>query len=668
MNVRCAALTGGSVLTSAELVVGHLPPVLLLAWLAALIVVAGTRVWLHQQALQGALTLLQHLRRDAVMVVVRGRLDRRDPVAGHVRGWTVGSALACVIQPALGCAVRHVSAGAAPIAVWSLGPPQQEHTVDLGPFTITPAQVEALAESFVPFVNALLAADCAAHGVRDRLSITDRENDPDEGLDAVVRDAPPSSTFVPAGISGWQFKRSSLPPRELAEELRKPGVQRVLREGGIYCLAVAKGLTPVKKKNLTAKFADLVGNDRQIRVLNAKDLADWAGTYPAVLALPALGVNTGGLIGYRTWASRHPTAWVADTARDVTVRDLQARLRDPFVAVTRVEEPGGMGAGRLVLEALRDPALAAWAVYAEQPDDFDASVANYLERGSRKAIVVVNRCDRDAHRRLARRFVSGGGRLLITVGAGEDLRPVVDGDGVFQVGPMAETDLDRVVEASFPRLPWAQRRFVAEHADGSVEFAILLAERLLHLKEADAADVIASADPETVLRLAIPVDMADSPPPGQAGGPLPVVAPASARDRPGRAHVGRPCRRDRRRLAPRALTGRPGGAACACGEPRPAPARAGRPRRSAPPVGSARLLGGDPDTRRGAPAVLPCGDRPRPDDRDALPRARPSRRRPRCGSKPPRAGVGGGEDRVEPGDVHRGGGRAAAARRRGTRG
>jgi hypothetical protein len=166
--------------------------------------------------------------------------------------------------------------------------------VDLGPFTVTPAQVEALAESFVPFMNALLAADCAAHGVRDRLSITDRENDPDEGLDAEVRGALPGGTFVRAGISGWQFKRSSPPPRELAKELRKPGVQRVLREGGVYCLAVAKGLTPVKKKHLTAKFAELAGDDRQVRVLNAKDLADWASAYPAVLALPALGVNTGG--------------------------------------------------------------------------------------------------------------------------------------------------------------------------------------------------------------------------------------------------------------------------------------------------------------------------------------------------------------------------------------
>lgn len=379
--------------------------------------------------------------------------------------------------------------------------------MDLGPFTITPAQVEALDESFVPFMNALLAADCAAHGVRDRLSITDRENDPDEGLDAEVRHAP-GSTFVPPAISGWQFKRSSPAPRELAKELAKPGVEQILREGGVYCLAVAKGLTPVKKRKLVAKFAELVGNDQLIRVLNAKDLADWASAYPAVLALPALGVNTGGLIDYETWASRHTTEWVADTARDATIRDLQVRLRDPSVAVTRIEEPGGMGATRLVLEALRDPALAAWTVYAEQPDDFNASVANYLERGGRKAIIVVNRCDRGTHQRLARRFVPGGGRLLITAGAGEDPRPPVDGAGVFRVEPMAETDLGRVIEASFPGLPWPQQRFAAEHADGSVELAILFAQRLLALKQAEAADLIASADPETVLRLAVPDGMA----------------------------------------------------------------------------------------------------------------------------------------------------------------
>ncbi len=93
--------------------------------------------------------------------------------------------------------------------------------MDLTPFSVDGAQVEALGSSFAAFVNRLLQAERASLGMPgDLLTVTVRENDPDGGVDAEFRDCP-GSAWVPAGGSAWQFKRSDIPPAECRTEAKK---------------------------------------------------------------------------------------------------------------------------------------------------------------------------------------------------------------------------------------------------------------------------------------------------------------------------------------------------------------------------------------------------------------------------------------------------------------
>lgn len=72
MNLRWSALSANAAMTSAQVLTGRIPPIVLLGtWSATLVVLAVAQVRLQRHALDGALALVRHLGRDAAVVVVR---------------------------------------------------------------------------------------------------------------------------------------------------------------------------------------------------------------------------------------------------------------------------------------------------------------------------------------------------------------------------------------------------------------------------------------------------------------------------------------------------------------------------------------------------------------------------------------------------------------------
>src|SRR5207247_10533815 len=88
----------------------------------------------------------------------------------------------------------------------------------LGPFDVTPEQIENLKAGFTTFVNLLLEQESRTHEFRGHiLSVNVRDTAPDGGVDAGIRGAA-ATDWIPAGDSAWQFKRGNLLPKACADE------------------------------------------------------------------------------------------------------------------------------------------------------------------------------------------------------------------------------------------------------------------------------------------------------------------------------------------------------------------------------------------------------------------------------------------------------------------
>ena len=122
-----------------------------------------------------------------------------------------------------------------------------DNEMPLGPFDIDPSQIERLGNRFTPFVNWLLEVEVGGQSLAGHhLAINYKENLPDGGVDAGVRDAT-RTEWLPAGESAWQFKSADRSPKVCAEELE--GAARAherIRAGGSYVLVVGGSLTDRK--------------------------------------------------------------------------------------------------------------------------------------------------------------------------------------------------------------------------------------------------------------------------------------------------------------------------------------------------------------------------------------------------------------------------------------
>ncbi len=109
------------------------------------------------------------------------------------------------------------------------------------PFRIRAEEIGRLnAHEFNEFMGRLLRSEAWRLGIPDdHVDTSCNINDPDEGIDARIRDDDniTGGPWIPPGLSVWQFKSgASLTLTEIAEEVAKPGPKAALEQGGSYRL------------------------------------------------------------------------------------------------------------------------------------------------------------------------------------------------------------------------------------------------------------------------------------------------------------------------------------------------------------------------------------------------------------------------------------------------
>lgn len=384
--------------------------------------------------------------------------------------------------------------------------------VPLGPFEISAERVESLGGRFTQFVNKLLELETSAQGMRGhQLAVTSNESTPDGGVDASLRGSI-GSDFLPSGNSAWQFKRSGFGPTACAAELSgATWAHEFVRSGGSYVIvigaALPDNLIERRRVSVVAKAIDLglITEDdaSRIRVYDANKLARWASRFPALAVSRLAGGPGSAAIDFDTWAAgrTHDKTWVSDDPRDGAMNAIRAQVASSGIIEIRVQGEPGVGKTRMVLEALRDPAISPLVAYVADERAVGGELLTHLISEDRVAILVVDECPAERHVKLVERLPADPAIRLITIG---DTGPAATRTPVVGLTGVTADVTEEFLKLNYRSLRSESRRFVADHSRGNMRWTIVLADRVSGVSDAQAADIIARNDIEHFVATILP--------------------------------------------------------------------------------------------------------------------------------------------------------------------
>ena len=339
---------------------------------------------------------------------------------------------------------------------------------------------------------------------------------PDGGLDVCCRVEAEDfhGDFVPRRFTGFQVKKSKMPPAKIAAEMAPKGKLRPIftdlaRAHGCYII-VSLDDDPtgeplrLRHKALKDKLRPVLAlGDLQCDFYGLAKLANWLRQHPAVQlwVRDALDIKLEGWKPFGRWTIIPPNdrdefickpgisvllpgreTKPLDIALGIAgIRDL-VRTSDKSVRIVGLS---GVGKSRIVQALFEDsvgddPLNKTLAIYADLSTEPIPSVRQVLDRlaiESHPAILVLDNCPADTHNRLAGQASATPDIRLITVeyDIREDNAEVTTVVRIEAHGPeIAET----LILRRFPRLGHANARIIAEFSGGNARLALALADRV----------------------------------------------------------------------------------------------------------------------------------------------------------------------------------------------
>ena len=262
----------------------------------------------------------------------------------------------------------------------------------------------------------------------------------DGGLDVVVRcdTQPPHNSFVPKSVTGFQIKKPDMPRSEIRKEMRPGGVLReeikgLIRENGAYIIVSSAGSTTntalIDRVNaMRQAVADENDHQRlQLDFLDRGRVATWLRSHPSLIlwVCNKIGRQLNGWRPYENWAKApggieeeyllddglrlHEATKFRD--KGVSIADGLQRLRSVLSTPrrsVRLTGLSGVGKTRLV-QALFDEkvgeqalnrSMVFYADISDSPNPDPKTFAEQLIAGKARAILIVDNCPPDLHRRL----------------------------------------------------------------------------------------------------------------------------------------------------------------------------------------------------------------------------------------------------------------------------
>ena len=338
----------------------------------------------------------------------------------------------------------------------------------------------------------------------------------DGGLD--VRVALPVGAaiegFVPRAATGFQVKKKDIPRTEILTEMSpngalRPAIRDLADRSGAYIIISSVGATSdTALQNRRAAMKDAVNDlpGAAALTLDFYDrgrLASWvrehAGLIPWVRE--KIGRSIRGWQSYGAWAYAPEGIsgeYLLDeelrvrTDTDVAEGGFQVlegikRIRDLLShsgKVVRLIGLSGVGKTRFVQALFDDrageqslnPSLAAYTNIADGPEPQPTVVLSDLIASRKRAILVIDNCPPDLHRRLSglsRVPESPVSVITIEYDISED-QP--EGTEVFELEPSSTDLIEKLVKHRFPQLSPVDSQTIAEFSGGNARVAIALSE------------------------------------------------------------------------------------------------------------------------------------------------------------------------------------------------
>lgn len=371
----------------------------------------------------------------------------------------------------------------------------------------------------VAFFRKLLWAEARRIDIAQHLvSVPSNVNVSDGGLDAKIISASHSAaSFIPQGDSGFQIKAvqaSQFGQQKCREELYlgedtsrdlKPGIQRLLANGGKYFLVIFDSLSDrmreERKNGIEEELVKHGYSQDNFEIIDVDQLTEMGGAFPAVVSYVNNDTSFGEALS--TWSTRNeimkPAHYYPDTERTSVIEEIRTKLRSSEnTKVIRVVGLSGLGKTRTVYEALATDEFQSQVLYTEAARFVTSPLFGRLQSDhGLHTILAVDECDLEQHRRLVSAFGSKGDRISI-ISISNDFGSVASPTILQTVTQLEKTKLKELLieERNLPQ-DIADR--LAEFADGYPGIADLLADS--YANEAQQSDFIQISDQSLINRL-----------------------------------------------------------------------------------------------------------------------------------------------------------------------
>jgi hypothetical protein len=366
------------------------------------------------------------------------------------------------------------------------------------PFSITIQDITSLdATRAVEFVRRLLWSEAARVGIgKNLINVPDCINVGDGGIDALIRDANPSSEeVIPTGTSGFQIKSSDLIPMRCKRELHersqlnqplKPEIERLLDNNGTYILVLCADLTTAqvtaRENALREQLALMNYKNAKIRVYTANQLVGFSEPHLGLISW--IKGETEQYISYGVWAGRsdiqYPKTYVADDFRKKCSSEIQDRLRnlDEQCPILRITGLPGIGKTRFLFETLSPDDIRNRVVYIKADELLRSALLSRLQNDDRlRAVLVIDECDIAQHEEITRALGGRGDRLAVFT-ASYDMRSVFPPSVSYRATPLSGESIEKILKGESIGLPDDTIRRISKFADGYPRIAHLLAQSL----------------------------------------------------------------------------------------------------------------------------------------------------------------------------------------------
>ena len=344
----------------------------------------------------------------------------------------------------------------------------------------------------------------------------------DGGLDVLVCDTvtPPPSSFIPRSTTGFQVKKSDMPPGKILKEMcphdvLRPSIKELIKDKGAYVIVSSNGSVTNKalRDRLDAMKEAIANEDDHenlhIEFLDRGRIATWVRSHPSLVlwVRNKIGRPLKAWRSYENWSNRQggpDEEYLLDnglrlhdseTRMNVgqSVKDGLARIRAALTTPgTSVRLVGLSGVGKTrfaqalfdtrISEQALNPSRVVYADMSDDPDPDPVTLAGQLIINDRSPVVlIVDNCHPDLHRRLTQtcsQVRSTVSLLTVEYDVRDDIPE--ESTSVIRLEPASDALIEKLILNRFPHLGQVVARTIAELSGGNARVAIALANTVQH--------------------------------------------------------------------------------------------------------------------------------------------------------------------------------------------